>query len=61
MSIDDTLEACSGGCNDYQIGGTKCNDGGNANCEAQGEKRSITIQCSGGTDQKSSSCQGKIL
>ena len=55
----DTLETCSGGCNDYQVGRTKCHDGGNAKCDDGWI--SITIECSGGAGIKSSSCDGKIL
>ena len=45
----DTLERCTGGCNEYEVG-----NGGCANCVA-GEDVKIKIACQGGST-KSSSC-----
>ena len=53
----DTWENCTGGCNDYQVGGA-CSNG--VRCDKdQGVK--ITINCEGGGSIKTSSCIGKML
>ena len=48
----DTLERCTGGCNEYEVGN------GCANC-ASGEEAKITIACQG-ESTKSSSCYVKL-
>ena len=52
----DKWESCSGGCNDYQSGGT-CKNNGRAHCDKdQGVK--VSIECFGGGSIKATSCRG---
>ena len=53
----DTWESCSGGCNDYQRGGS-CNNNRNAKCD-KNQAVKLTIRCSGGIDIKTSTRSGK--
>ena len=55
-NTDDPWKNCSGGCNDYQVGG-RCTDSRNGVCTARSPVK-ITISCSGNSS-KSSSCTGK--
>ena len=60
---NELLEACTGGCNDYSLGG-KCNGKNGDNCDANAGEISVTIECKNPTDPdlvKSSSCDGKRL
>ena len=52
----DEWESCSGGCNDYQIGGS-CSNKYSAKCDWD-QAVEITIKCSGGDSIKTSSCTG---
>ena len=54
----DTWESCSGGCNDYQRGGS-CNNNAKAKCD-KGQAVKFTIKCSGGDDLKTSTRSGMI-
>ena len=53
----DEWKICSGGCNDYQLGG-KCN-GIDGYC-GQSTTAKIYIDCEGGTHIKLSSCKSKV-
>ena len=55
----DTLESCSGGCNDYQLGGS-CSDNNPVSCEAKHGGK-FTVECSGGKNTKRTSCKDKII
>lgn len=56
-NVGDEWESCSGGCNDYQVGGA-CSEG--PKCDKnQGVK--ITINCKGGNSIKTISCAGAEL
>ena len=52
----DEWESCSGGCNDYQVGGS-CSNNGGVKCDKE-QAVKITIECSGGNSSKTSSCTG---
>ena len=54
----DTLESCSGGCNDYELGGS-CSENNQASCD-KAQDAKMTIECSGGTNRKRT-CGGKRL
>ena len=53
----DTWGSCSGGCNDYQRGGS-CSDNVNATCD-DSQAVKITINCSGGNNVEAWSRSGK--
>ena len=60
---NEQLEACTGGCNDYSLGGT-CNGKNGDNCDANADEISVTIECRDPVDPdlvKSSSCDGSRL
>ena len=52
----DKWESCSGGCNDYQSGGT-CNNNGRAHCDKD-QAVKVSIECIGGDSIKTTSCRG---
>ena len=54
----DTLDRCSGGCNDYQLGGS-CSNNNQVKCGKEQDAK-MTIECSGGTGRKRT-CGGKGL
>ena len=55
----DTLFDCTGGCNDYIVGGY-CSDDAYKHCNKDGEVK-VTIQCSGGSSPATSYCQGRMI
>ena len=55
----DKWESCSGGCNDYQVGGA-CSNNPPVKCERD-QAVKITIECKGGKSTQISSCTGTQL
>ena len=54
----DSLTKCTGGCNDYKVGG-QCSET-LENC-TKGELARMAISCSGGSDHYTASCKGKDI
>ena len=59
---DESLLRCTGGCNDYTLGGNCINEGGGTRCDPNDGQVSITIECKDpGSNPKRSSCDGKFI
>ena len=58
-NVNDQWDDCSGGCNDYSLGGN-CAQGSSITCDENDDQISISIECNdAGDNPKTSSCDGK--